>query len=179
MSQFQKSNSLQQMVELCEKMYQARNENDLFKSEDEATHEYPMSGDFTSLASDYGFEKFSNHSSDVSLNEVRDNAVACIFHNDEVQNATESDEVTFVRTISNSDARIVSSQVNEDATPYVESESSSPTCKEFADVFMQSDYQTFAALPSSNMIMKAMGIMKIKNRERGSVYVRGKHIILL
>ena len=33
---------------------------------------------FTSLTSDHGAEKVSNHSNVVSLNEVRDNVVACV-----------------------------------------------------------------------------------------------------
>ena len=57
-----------------------------------------------------------------------------------MNNAAESDEVTFVTTISPSDANKICSQEKENVHHYLSSESASPAYNAFADVVMRRDY---------------------------------------
>ena len=52
-------------------------------------------------------------------------------------------------------------------------ETSSPTHKALADIVMQRDYRNMVNL-KNNLILKAMGLTKMKTREIGSVHSRGK-----
>ena len=121
----------------------------------------------------------STRSENLALNEVRDSAIALLLHNEEVQNGPERDEVNFVGSISHSDANIICRQADEEVIGDIGRRASSPVYRASADVVVQRDYQTLAEPPNSYKIVKAMGMMAMKNRERGSTDGRGKYNTLL
>ena len=98
----------------------------------------------------------------ILFNEVRDNSIAMLLNNKETNDAAESDEVTFVSTVSHSDERIACIQENDEINHGISSESSSQACKAFSNVVTYHDYQKHADLSILNLIVKAMSVMTMK-----------------